>query len=91
MLADSPGTVGGQKAALMTSTPGIYRPIKREADLGSIVDEGTQIGELLDPLTSDVIESFYAPYPRTALALLRPTMARIESVGQVVAMVGEVS
>jgi len=90
-LPDAPGVVGSQKMALMVSQPGIYRPIKREADLGAVVDEGTLIGELLDPVTSDVIERFVAPYPKTMLALLRATLARIEAVGQVVAMVADVS
>lgn len=89
-LPDSPGVVGTDKAALCVSRAGIYRPIKREADLGSIVVEGTVIGELLDPVTSEVVEQFTAPYPKTMLALLRATLARIESVGQVVAMVAEV-
>ena len=90
-LPDETGVVGGAKAALTTSEPGIYRPIKREADLGTVVQAGTVIGELLDPVTSEVLERFTTPYPRSMLALLRPTLARIEAAGQVVAMVAEVS
>ena len=89
-LPDAPGVVGTAKSALCVTRPGIYRPIKREADLGSVVAQGTLIGELLDPVTSEVMEQFTAPYPKTMLALIRPTLARIESVGQVVAMVAEV-
>ncbi len=85
------GIVGGEKLPLFASTPGIYQPIKREADLGSIVDQGTVIGHLLDAVTSDIIETFRAPYPRTALALLRPTLARIEHAGAVVAMTADVT
>lgn len=85
------GLVGREKLPLNTSGPGIYRPLLREADLGCVVDEGTVIGELLDPLSNVVTETFRAPYPRTALALLRPTLARIEAPGQVVALVADVS
>lgn len=90
-LPDNPGIFCSQKMALTVSRPGIYRPIKREADLATVVEQGTVIGELLDPFTSSVIETFTAPYPRSMLALLRATLARIESVGQVVAVVADVS
>lgn len=90
-LPDNPGVVGLQKTALTVSRPGIYRPLKREADLATVVEQGTAIGELLDPVTSEIVQTFVAPYPRTMLALLRPTLARIEAVGQVVAVVAEVS
>ena len=89
--ADAPGVVASARAALTVSRPGIYRPLRRESDLGTVVDQGTTIGELLDPVTGEVLETFVAPYPRTILALLRPTLARIEGVGQVVAMVADVS
>lgn len=89
-LPDTPGVVGTNKLPLATTTPGIYQPILREAALGAIVDGGTVIGHLLDPVSSEVIETFRAPFARTALALLRPTLARIEAPGQVVALVAEV-
>ncbi len=89
--ADAPGVVASARTALTVSRPGIYRPLRRESDLGTVVDQGTTIGELLDPITGEVLETFVAPYPRTILALLRPTLARIEGVGQVVAMVADVS
>ena len=75
----------------MVSQPGSTGRSSARRDLGTIVDEGTVIGELLDPVTSDVIEEFLAPYDRNELALLRPTLARIEAAGQVVAMVADVS
>jgi uncharacterized protein len=83
--------VGGAKTALMTSTPGIYRPLIRERGLGSVVAAGTVVGELLDPVSSEVIEQFTAPYERSAIALLRPTLARIEGPGKVVAVVADVT
>ena len=83
--------VSSDKVALSTSSAGIYRPRIRERGLGTIVERGTVIGELLDPVTSRVLEEFVAPYDRNALALLRPTLARIEAPGKVVAVVGDVT
>jgi hypothetical protein len=56
-----------------------------------VVESGTLIGELLDPVTSQVIQEFVAPYERTCLALLRPTIARIEAPGKVVAVAADVT
>lgn len=83
--------VGADKTALMTDSPGIYQPVIRERGLGTVVPAGTLVGKLLDPVTSEVIQEFTAPYERTALALLRPTLARIEGPGKVVAMVADVT
>jgi uncharacterized protein len=83
--------VGGAKTALTTSAPGIYHPVIREQGLASVVEAGTLIGELLDPVSSQVIEQFVAPYERSCLALLRPTIARIEAPGKVVAVVADVT
>jgi uncharacterized protein len=83
--------VGTDKTAFMTATAGIYRPAIRERGLGTVVEAGTIVGELLDPVTSEVIQQFAAPYERSALALLRPTLARIEGPGKVVAVVADVT
>ena len=80
-----------EKVALTTSSAGIYRPQIRESGLGSVIRRGTVIGELLDPVTSSVLEQFVAPYEHSVLALLRPTVARIEAPGKPVAVVGDVS
>jgi uncharacterized protein len=83
--------VATAKVALTTSTPGIYQPVIRERGLGSVVEAGTLVGELLDPVSSQAIEQFVAPYERSCLALLRPTIARIEAPGKVVAVVADVT
>jgi len=83
--------VATAKIALSTSAPGIYQPVIRERGLSSVVEEGALIGELLDPVSSQVIEQFVAPYERTCLALLRPTIARIEAPGKVVAVAADVT
>jgi predicted deacylase len=83
--------VATDKVALTTSTPGIYRPVIRERGLSTVVEAGTLIGELLDPVSSQVIQQFVAPYERTCLALLRPTIARIEAPGKVVGVMADVT
>ena len=83
--------VAGDKVALTTNSAGIYRPAIRERGVGTVVEAGTLIGELLDPVTSQVIQEFVAPYERTCLALLRPTIARIEAPGKVVAVAADVT
>jgi uncharacterized protein len=83
--------VATAKAALTTSGPGIYYPVIRERGLSSVVDEGTLIGELLDPVSSQVIQQFVAPYRQTCLALLRPTIAVIDAPGKVVAVTADVT
>ena len=45
---------------------------------GDRIDGGTLLGTLVDPVTFEVQEEFRAPYARTALLLLRPTMSRLE-------------
>lgn len=83
--------VATAKTALTTSSPGIYHPAIRERGLATVVAEGTLIGELLDPVSSQVVEQFLAPYRRTCLALLRPTIAVIDAPGKVVAVMADVT
>jgi hypothetical protein len=80
-LPEVSSVVGGMTTPIRASTAGIFLPEMREADLGRIVPQDTVIGYLLDPVTNDVIETFRAPYPQSALTLLRPTLARIEGGG----------
>jgi predicted deacylase len=80
-LPAEPSTIAGSTTPIRVSSGGLFIPVAREDQLGAIVPEGTVIGHLLDPVTNTVIETFHAPYPRTALILLRPTLARIEGGG----------
>jgi predicted deacylase len=68
----------GPSTVLRPSRGGIFMPQVRASDVGTLVSGGTVLGYLLDPVTRQVIETFTAPYPRTALLLLRPMIARIE-------------
>jgi hypothetical protein len=68
----------GESEVLRPSRGGIFVPAVRTQAVGTIVEGGTVLGHLVDPVSSSVIETFKAPFPQTALLLLRPTMTRIE-------------
>ncbi|MBI1257002.1 MAG: succinylglutamate desuccinylase [Chloroflexi bacterium] len=80
-LPETTSIIGGMTTPIRVSSPGLYMPVMREGDLGKIVDQGTIIGYLLDPVTNDVLETLRTPYPKSALTLLRPTLTRIEGGG----------
>ena len=63
---------------LRPSRGGLLLPTVDHTRIGTLVEEGTLLGTLVDPVTFEVLEEFRAPYRRTALLLLRPTMARLE-------------
>ena len=63
---------------LRPSQGGFFMPKVRAESVGTIVPGGTVLGELIDPLTLDVVETFTAPFTQTALLLLRPHVTRIE-------------
>ena len=68
----------GKSTVLSPDVCGIFSPVLREGDVGTVVQKGTVLGHLLDPVTMNEIEVFKAPYGQTAILLLRPTMAYIE-------------
>jgi predicted deacylase len=65
-------------SVLRPSSGGLLIPSVDHTKIGTLVDGGTLLGTLVDPVTHETIEEFRAPYPRTALLLIRPTMARLE-------------
>jgi predicted deacylase len=87
-LPDVPSIYAGPSKSFRASMPGLYQPLMSEGDVGSVVPEGTAIGHLLDPVTNDVIETYVAPFPKTALTLLRPTLAVVEGGEMLAALSG---
>src|SRR5262249_50222191 len=85
-LPEAKSVLGGEALAMRTSAPGLFFPVLREDDVSRVVPEGTVIGHLLDPVTNDIIETYRAPFPQTALCLLRLTLAKIEGGGLVAAL-----
>jgi hypothetical protein len=68
----------GPTTVLRPGHGGIFIPRARADVVGTVVPGGTVLGDLRDPVTQAVIEQFEAPFDRTALLLLRPTMTRLE-------------
>lgn len=68
----------GEAASIRTSMPGLYQPGLREDDLATVVPKGTIVGTLVDPVTGKTIETYTAPFERTVIMLLRPTIAVME-------------
>ena len=63
---------------LRPSQGGVFIPTVRTNAVGTIVSGGTQLGQLIDPVSQQVIETFTAPFDQTAILLLRPMIARLE-------------
>lgn len=63
---------------LKPSQDGILKPVLRTKDIGTVVEEGYVLGQLLDAATWEVVEEFTAPFPETAVLLIRPTLTWIE-------------
>lgn len=72
-----PVNVGPTKV-LRPSRGGVFVPRLGADDVGTTVPGGTVLGRLHDPVTMQSVETFEAPFPETALLLLRPTLAVIE-------------
>ncbi len=58
---------------------GIFHPVVGAEAVGTIVSEGTVLGELRHPVTDETLEVFTAPWGRTALMLLRPMLCVLEA------------
>lgn len=69
--------VGGT-TVLRPKQGGMFVPRLGVDAVGTIVPQGTVLGELLDPATLAVREQLTAPFERTAIMLLRPHLGRIE-------------
>jgi hypothetical protein len=63
---------------LRPSRGGLLVPAVDHTRIGTLGDQGTLLGTLVDPVTFEAREEFRAPFGRTALLLLRPTMTRLE-------------
>jgi predicted deacylase len=63
---------------LRPSQGGIFVPEVGAEHVGKIVEQDTVLGYLLEPSTQQVLETFRAPFPRTAMMLLRPRIAVLE-------------
>ena len=58
---------------------GIFAPALDASHIGTLVAKDTLLGQLHHPSTFAVLEEFRAPFEETAMLLLRPFMAQLES------------
>jgi hypothetical protein len=63
---------------LRPTTGGIFMPVIDASHVGTIVPQGTLLGQMLHPATHQVLEEFRAPFPQTAVLLLRPFVAPLD-------------
>jgi len=68
----------GPTKVLRPSRGGIFSPVLGARAIGTVVAGGTVLGRLLDPVSMETVEVFEAPYPETAVLLLRPRLAVLE-------------
>lgn len=68
----------GPSTVLRPASGGVFMPRVGADAVGTIVAGGTVLGEVVDPVTQATLETFTAPFPETAIMLLRPMIARIE-------------
>ena len=77
-LARAPIPVANS-VVLRPSRGGIFLPVAEAGAIGTVVEGGRLLGQLLHPATYATLEEFRAPYPQTALLLLRPFLAQLEA------------
>jgi hypothetical protein len=68
----------GFPTVLRPSRGGILLPSLGEDDVGRVFPQGTVLGRLVDPASSRELEVFRAPFPETAILLLRPTLSCLD-------------
>ncbi|MGD0804708.1 MAG: M14 family metallopeptidase [Candidatus Bathyarchaeia archaeon] len=69
----------GPTKVLRPLNGGVFIPKIKSKHVGEILEKGTKLGSVCDPVSLNEIESFTAPFDKTAILLLRPTMTTIES------------
>jgi predicted deacylase len=68
----------GETRVLRPKSGGLFVPAVSASRVGTLVPQGTLLGEVYDPSTLTVRERLTAPFAQTALLLLRPHIARLE-------------
>ena len=64
---------------LRPDSGGIFVPAVDASDIGTVVEQGRLLGQMLHPASYAVQEEFRAPFAQTALLLLRPFVAQLEA------------
>lgn len=74
---DQPQPVG-KTTVLRPTVGGMFVPTLREEAIGTVVEQGTVLGQVLDLHTLEPTYTFTAPFAETALLLLRPHICVLE-------------
>ena len=77
-LTPPPARPVGPSTVLRPPRGGVFVPTLREDAIGTVVDGGTELGQVLDMHTLEPVHTFTAPFTRTALLLLRPHVGVLE-------------
>jgi len=68
----------GPSTVLRPNQGGVFVPTLREDAVGTVVEGGTELGRLLEMNTLELLQTFKAPFEKTALLLLRPHIGVLE-------------
>ena len=68
----------GPTRVLRPSRGGIFYPVLPAEAIGTVVAGETVLGRLLDSVSMETLEVFEAPFPETAVLLLRPRLSVLE-------------
>jgi predicted deacylase len=68
----------GDIRVLRPSSGEVLKPNVSSEDIGTLVDGGFVLGYLVDPVTFETVETFKAPFDKTAILLLRPSLCCLD-------------
>jgi predicted deacylase len=68
----------GPSSVLRPDMGGIFIPIIQEEVVGTVINRGTPMGKVVDPVTMNCIQEFTAPFDATAVLLLRPRISVVD-------------
>lgn len=74
----NPGQPVGASSVLRSPVGGMFTPTLREDKVGTVLPQGTELGKVFDLNTLELRHVFTAPYPQTAILLLRPHICVLE-------------
>lgn len=73
------GIAVGPTQAIRAERAGIFVPTVGEDTVGTVVDGGSELGTILDLITLAELHVVRAPFPRTAMMLLRPHICVVQA------------
>lgn len=68
----------GTSLVLRSNMGGVFTPLIDEDIVGTVIDGGTLMGKLVDPVTMSCFQEFKAPFRETSVLLLRPRISVVD-------------